>query len=263
MAVRFGREEEWTDFARRRARFLEHWPWFERAIDVVFARSFESQTPLDRTVFALGRVGVQEFSDIILLCGNGAGLGAIKLLRPLFERTITMMYLIRNPGAVANFLDRHYVDRHKSLHHMRTGGVDVSLRFSDEELKTIEADYQRVRDRYLEPLCKKCGTTRDFGSWSRMNLADMAAAVELKQYLTLAHYPTLQLHSTVTALLTTLDYTDAGLRVRDEAQRLEADHALTGAHGCLVIILLEQSRHFGLPLDEAEMLKHYQESWSS
>jgi hypothetical protein len=53
--------------------------------------------PEDRTVFVLGRLCMEDFFEIIQLAGNGYGFGALKLVRSLYERAVTMAFLSGQP----------------------------------------------------------------------------------------------------------------------------------------------------------------------
>ena len=47
----------------------------------VFLRTVKSDKPSDRVGFFLGRICVEDFNEILLLAGNGSGIGALKVLR--------------------------------------------------------------------------------------------------------------------------------------------------------------------------------------
>src|SRR5712691_5867698 len=50
----------------------------------VFLRTMRSNKPADRLGFHLGRICVEDFSEIFLLAGNGHGIGALKILRGMY-----------------------------------------------------------------------------------------------------------------------------------------------------------------------------------
>jgi hypothetical protein len=47
---------------------------------------------------------------IVLLATHGYGIGAMKLLRPLYERVVSALYLMDHPDEVRDFAD--YADIH-------------------------------------------------------------------------------------------------------------------------------------------------------
>jgi hypothetical protein len=52
---------------------------------------------------------------LLLLAGNGCGLGAQKLLRGLYERAVTAAHLIQHLDEVEAYLNYHRVAQHKLL----------------------------------------------------------------------------------------------------------------------------------------------------
>jgi hypothetical protein len=58
----------------------------------VFLRKMQSDKPADRVGFYLGRICVEDFSEIFVLAGNGHGVGALKILRGMYERAVTSAY---------------------------------------------------------------------------------------------------------------------------------------------------------------------------
>jgi hypothetical protein len=165
-------------------------------MDEVVSRRFATDNVADKVVFFLGGLAVEDFVEILLNAGNGYGVAALKLLRPMFERVITMMHLIRHPEEVQDFLDYHHVHLRKTVNHIKAAGDDPAKYFSAEQLTEIETNYQAVKPRFLEEICKRCGTTRDGMSWTKTDLATMARNVGLgPYYVALCYFPTLQLHT--------------------------------------------------------------------
>ena len=153
-------------------------------------------------MFLLGRLIVEDFCEVVHAASDGYGAAATKLLRPMFEGVVTMMWLIRHPEDLADFVDYHYVHVRKTMRHFTDAGGDPGRRHGAAELTEIEKRYKAVRGRYLEVLCKKCNKTRDQGSWTKRDLASMARAVGLGEaYLAAGYMSTLQLHATVQKIL--------------------------------------------------------------
>lgn len=260
--VRFGLEPEWESFEERQPRFVFRFPELQRVLDAAVSRQLESTDKADRLIFFLGRLAVEDFVEIVLNVGNGYGVAALKLLRSLSERTITMMYLIRNPGEAENFLDHEHVQRRKIVSHIKAGGADPRDYFGAKELKEIESNYAAVKAKFLEPVCKKCGTTRPGISWTKVDLATMARKVGLGQsYVGLCYFPTLQIHATASALALRMEEMPGGVTFKPQAQRDEADAAIHGAHMCISLVLEEHIAYFKLPLSIDHIRAIYHDCW--
>lgn len=67
--------------------------------------AFENRMAADRVVFYLGRVAVEDFVEIVVLSGNGLGFGAYKILRGMYERVVTAMYIAKHPAEARVFVE--------------------------------------------------------------------------------------------------------------------------------------------------------------
>jgi hypothetical protein len=250
----FGIPDEWQDFERRHQLLLDKvLPPLMDACNQMVSRRMESQGLHDIVVFLLGRHVPEDFTEIMLLCANGYGTAAVRLLRPMYERVVTMMYLIGNPEKAQDFVDWLLVEKRKTLNLLRDEGGDPAKYFTPEELAQIEADYDRVKARF----------PKRQNSWSRLDLKSMARKVGIgNMYVSLCHWPTFQVHTTLIGMMARVDATAGSVGFRVGAQREDADRALLGAHTCLLLALDSLSRHFGLPIEKGEQLvPMYKEYW--
>src|SRR5437016_14045525 len=105
------------------AEFTSRYPVVLRALDAMaggFAglmHQFEQQvdSEVNTILFLLFSASWREFEEILVLALNGYGSGAMKLLRALYERTVTTQYLMRFPDKVRTFSDFSHVHWHKLL----------------------------------------------------------------------------------------------------------------------------------------------------
>ncbi len=67
---------------------------------------------LEIAVFGLAHQAADDFYDVVLLGTHGYGIGAQKLLRPLYERVVSALYLIEHPDEVQYFNDYADIARH-------------------------------------------------------------------------------------------------------------------------------------------------------
>ena len=249
----FGVPVEQEAFVARYSAFFETLHRLKELCERVFLRQIEPQEPAQSVVFMLGRATVEDFHEILLLGPNGYGIGALKLARAMFERVVTMLYLSSHPEEVADFLDYYWVHRWRMINHARDTGIDLGERVGDQEITRASAEYDRVKGKYEETICAKCGTKRVRYSWSRKDLRTMAIEVGLGPTYTMAYFwPTLLYHTTAVGMEIRLHETDGGISFRWEAQRQEAGQALAVAHVCLAMALETANRALNLGLD-AEM----------
>jgi hypothetical protein len=112
----FGSEEEWKRFNKQFPVFVEKYPAIEAVRDKVFHRKSEG-TLFDVAMFAFGRVCSEDFQQAFILCGNGFGIGALQLVRGMYERHVTAAYLLKHPDQLDRFLEYDKVQRGKGLIH--------------------------------------------------------------------------------------------------------------------------------------------------
>lgn len=255
--VAFGFPEEWVDFKKRNPAFHRIVPALSETIQKVFGRSETLRGTADKVIFNLGNVCAEDFLEIFLLCANGYGIGGMKLLRGLYERAVTVGYLVNQPSEAEAFLAYGDVHRGKQLNHARKV-FDMANLLKPELIREIDEGYQAAKPKFQETLCEKCGTTRDMASWTKLSteaLAHKANPPGTKKgieqlYLPCFFDPTMQVHATVFSLISRFDPTKEGISFDTGPQRAKADLTMMSAHNVLLAVMEMQNRHFKLGMDD-------------
>jgi hypothetical protein len=239
----FGFQREWEDFHKRQALFLERFPHLSEALSTAFLRTAHLSEAIDKFVFMYGRLCCEDFSEVLLLCGNGYGHGATKLVRTLYERAVTLRYLHDNPEHLDDFFDFHHVSQHKLMVNIKETMGDI---FAEEVSVEVEKRYQELKEKFMVTDCKKCKTKKPNHTWSKLDFVAMAKKTELGKLIGPGYYiPLRQAHSTVASLLSRLEETESGgVGFIPTAQRGPADHALTVAHNIILRVLDVQEERF-------------------
>jgi hypothetical protein len=242
----FGDETEWDDFDRRNPEFAHRVVNLVHAIQLAFA-TLTLQEPIDKVLFHLNRLCAEDFSEILLLCGNGYGIGAEKLLRGMYERAVTATYLHDNPSEVDNFLEYHKISAYKLMNAtIETLGDPFSL----EQKREIEVDFEDAKPLFMITSCAKCGEKRLNHTWTKLDFVSMAKHCgALAKLLVPAYYMGVREgHSSINAIFSRLDPGAAasgeGLVFDGSSQRKRADTALLTAHKILLMVLDLQKSHF-------------------
>ena len=239
-----GFEDEWQDFRARNAVFFER---FQNLVDALTTAFFLPTHFTDRDdmfIFTYGRLCVEDFFEILLLCGNGYGYGAVKLIRGLYERAVTLHYLHDHPTEIDDFVDFHLVSNRKLMIACReTMGSDL---FSEEDVARIEAEYKQVKNKFEVTVCETCGTKRVGHHWSKLDFVSMAKKTNLGQFIVPGYYlPLAQAHATPSALFSRLKEVEGGaLSFNDVAQRGPSDKALRLSHNIMLDVLQVQVERF-------------------
>jgi len=243
----YGYPQEWAAFSQSHQEFLNRFKNIEKAIEVAFQRIHQTTHPLEKTIYFQGRLIVEDFMEILLLCGNGYGIGAQKLVRGMYERAVSARYLMNHPEEVHNFLDFHRVTEYKFLIAIEQSmGLDV---FSSEQAAKIRSDYESVKAQFTVSDCKGCGTSKMNHTWSKADVVSMARKTKnLWPFILPGYYmPMREAHSTVGAIFSRIDpesaKKDEGLIFDGELQRDRAHTALFTAH-LILLDALELQREF-------------------
>jgi hypothetical protein len=119
---------------------------------------------------------VPNFDDIMLLCCHDRCWRALKLLRVLFERTVTLKYIAQNPAEAEAFIAFDAFDCQQVLSAIvqRYG-----LKAKPETLQRIEAAAKAVRVRFKQEGCSVCGMRKQIG-WTPRSSQELAEKVGLQ-----------------------------------------------------------------------------------
>jgi Family of unknown function (DUF5677) len=232
--VRFGFPEEWDAFSRRNQKFLELFPSLQAAFDKHLIRTAADTTVPDRIILLLGRHCLEDFMEVMLLAGNGYGVGALKIVRGLYERAVTIAYLVENPDQTDDFVDYARVERFKAV----SAWVEANPKDAKglKVMRGVRARYDEVKERF-----------RDKKTWSGIDFVSMARATgSLGKLLVEAYYqPLAHAHGTAQALVSRLEMSEErGFEFVGDAQTDEADSALLLAHKIMIYVLGAQLDHF-------------------
>jgi hypothetical protein len=222
-----------------------------RRLELVQGKPISVQT----AVFALGHQVADDFFDILLLAVHGYGMGAVKVLRPLYERVVTALYLIKYPDQVSVFNAYGDINVGKFIRRARRDGLDLSGAPADW-LAEVDKAYEAA----VPMFTGRKGRVR--GSWTALSLEALAKEVGLeKLYGPCALWPTMQIHSTRAGLDARLQPAGQDMLFTHEPQPDHADYALKHAHDLTLYLLSALNEYFGWGLDIRTLAHDYLNCW--
>jgi hypothetical protein len=176
-----GWPEQAAAFKKRNQLFVDRLERLRETFDTILNREFTTEARIDSLVFIAGYMSVDDFMEILVMCGNGEAYGAVKLLRSMFERVVTLAYLQQHPDELDHYLNYYWIDQHKLINAVettfKTGLVDPARKQEADE------NYKKFKDDYKMTLCKECGTTRPAISWTPKDILTMAKEVGLADFI--------------------------------------------------------------------------------
>ncbi len=274
MKLTFGNYEAWQWFNEQFPCFVGIHPALQQLRDKIFVGKFAVRPhPADHIIFGLGRVCVEDFEQILNLCGNGFGIGALQMVRSLYERQITAAFISKYPDEVDAFTDYDTIHTRKLVEQFKTVYKNdpeiLNGIVSQEEQARIEDQFKAVKKRFMKTKCEACDTKELMFSWHALDVGAMAGKGQqpaLKDFYPYTYFlPLLMSHSTFKSVDARVVFRDDGSwSFESEGQRREIKKALVFAHHLLIHVFDLQNKHFKLGLDEdiARCEKDYLECWA-
>ena len=223
-------------------------------INLAFTRTHVMADHIDKFVYFYGNLVAEDFMELFLMAVNGYGFGAMKLLRSMYEHTVTLKYLHDNPDELQAFFEFDAVQQHRLIKQIIDTFGEGAL--SRETVAATEQDYAQVKDKFMVKSCKskECSEQRIGSTWSKLDFVSMAKRAGVIGSVIVPGYyvPLRHAHSTLRAMTERLEMGDGQMGFRRESQPKEADEALMTGHNCLLLALEVQKDRFNVPgLEEA------------
>ncbi len=216
---------------------------------------FEDKVMADRLVFYLGRTAADDFGELLILSVNGYGIGALKILRGMYERIVTAAYIAKNPSEARVFVEDDAIKKWKLWREYVTVMPKLKTRYAEEQVRELEERCNRIRAKRKEDICAKCGQPKTQEAWTRVTMPEMAKRAHSGLsdiYGSCYLEPTFHLHPTAYGLGTRLRQTEEGGYTFNATTEMEAHRAVVLGHNLILRLLGLQNEYFALGL-EAEI----------
>jgi hypothetical protein len=277
LPIAIGSYEEQKRFIERNTGFLHEYPQLNELSKKVFLRSlknpdrreverlrklpeddpaviaFEDKMSADRIIFYVGRMAVDDFGEILTLAGNGRGFGAYKIVRSMYERIVTALYIEKNPAEARTFAESSAITKLNYLKRTFEASPESRSRFSDEFMATIERDAGAAQAKRKQSICSKCRQPITQEAWTRVSLDVMAKTAEPALEVLYPQFyleGTAQSHANMFGIERRLIRKKGGGITYKETSEGEARFAVHLGHHLMVRLLAMQNRYFSLGLDD-------------
>lgn len=237
ISFEFGRPEERSYFTKSYHRFLGCLENLHIALNTVFIKEDTYLKNAEIVMDTLCKICADDFNEILLLCANGFGNGALKILRGMYEKIVVARYFHLHPEEVNSFWNYHT--------------VKLSKLKLDDILQKVDPNGEKLNQ--FKVARKPGGRKRLQSSWSTVDFAKMAEEVKLDKHLRNAyHYPLEFAHPSVTSILALWERTNGQLTIKEnEPQRRTAKTAIIMAHYLLLEVLRLQIEHYDLNVEDS------------
>jgi hypothetical protein len=230
-------------FAARNWQFLAALPKLLETADKCFGRDPRPKDARERICFWLGHTCRQDFLEIVFLAVNGYGAGATKILRSLYERAVTVAYLIQKPDKVERFLQFAAIQENRAvqatLRLVPQQKIDSAMN-PENTVAEVHKRYEQYKGTFKATACEVCGVKTP-PSWD-IDLVSMIRQVgePYESVFVLAYTnPNFQIHATL-----------ASASPHDEdREEKDAKTALLVATELFLAAIRSQNTLFSLGLD--------------
>jgi len=252
-SVMYGYPEECASFSARHPLWEEMMANLVKALDIAFTRVQTTDSNSDRFVYFFGRVISEDFMEITLISQHGYGVAASKLVRSMYEFTVTLEYLHKHPEEADTFMNYHLVQKDKLLSRIiEIFGENIIDAKTTAEVRKKAAD---IKGDFMIPVCDHPGAkTRLNHTWNKLDFVSMAKTTgELGDLIIPGYYlPLRHAHPTFGGFVERLEIVNGTMSLKSESQTEIADSSLMTAHNCILFMLTVQKDHFELgALEEA------------
>jgi hypothetical protein len=166
-------------------------------------RSFAPRKPRSRLEDVCHRLAITcryDFLEIIFMAINGHSIGGTKLLRGLYERAVTLAYILKYPEKVNRFVEYGAINEYKIVAQARKlfSDEEINAAFRQNSIETVQANYEKYKAAFLRGAGKKVSSSWDVDFASQVrDLGSPFAEYYLSAYL----LPTNHVHATLTSVM--------------------------------------------------------------
>lgn len=208
-----------------------------------FGRDPHPKDPLENICFWLGHTCRYDFLEVVFLAINGYGAGATKILRSLYERAVTIEYLVANPSKVDRFIQFAAIQENRAmeaaLKQVLQDQIDAAMG-PGNTVAEIRKRYEQYKGNFKATACPVCGVKTP-PSWD-VDLVSMVQRVgePYKRVFILAYTnPNFRIHATLAS---------AQPHGEDQEEH-EAETAVVVATELFLAVIRSQNALFSLKLD--------------
>ncbi len=223
--------DSYADFAAWVASDFSEFFAAHREIEAAVANIFQYPAP-DRAKALcqhLAKMVANSFSAVVLLGSHGFGSEAMKLVRSMFEASITLAHLSRHPEDADDYFEYYWVVQHHRLKYTQKhtpNSADLEM------VDRVAGEFARVSPRFLGP--KK--TPRS--TWSKQSLAQLAEGVgRSHEYDLLYRFGSDIQHAGIAGLFAQLDPEPGVIDADIAPSHKWVKEAFTNAHLQIVVTL--------------------------
>jgi hypothetical protein len=205
MDFEFGETSHSYAFLKRNPKFLSAFIQIVGISNKFFDRPHQPNNLTEDVCFNLAHTCREDFCEISFLVLNGYGIAGSKLLRGLYERAVSIAYLMKNPDKARRFLDFAAVQENKAMKRALAviSEEEFDKDFAPKSVKRIRDSFAAVKEQFQVTACEVCQTKRPSATWDIdfSSMVDKVGPAYKQYYIAAYEIPNFQLHATLASAL--------------------------------------------------------------
>ncbi len=203
-----------------------------------FGRASGARNHAEDVCFSLGHTCREDYIEVLFMASSGYGIGALKLLRGLYERAVTLAYIAKHPDQVERYINFTPIQELRALKAALT--IVTEKEFDETIGATTTAAQIREAHERIRPEFRG----RQL-SWLPLHeIVKDVGGPYAHHYPGSYTIPNFKVHAT---LASAFDGTPEDVRAERNVQN--ADFALLSATALFLLVIREQNTMFHLGLD--------------
>jgi hypothetical protein len=222
--------DTWDEFVKEHAQFPDlMWKWIRLSQSLLKASHICEGDDLGFLIFGFMMASLVDLNDILTLAHNKSRSGSAKILRSIYERTVTMKYLAANPSDVPKFIGYQSIDWQQVIDQCES---KIGHGLEEPARSNLANAAREARREYRNEVCPEC-RMRKQTDWTPKSIRERAELTGLAHmhYFGFIH-PTKLMHTTFYG---TMEFMKSGPPIHN---------ILNTAHELLVQSILIHRRHF-------------------
>jgi hypothetical protein len=149
--------------------------WLRRLTSLVIHTHPQDNDLVGRLIVNFINACLPDINDFMTLTHADSHHGALKILRSLYERTVTLKYIAANPSEAEKFMDFDAIDWDQVLVEIEklTG-----FGLTEPSRTNLKKRTEKARQEFKQAPCPQCGMRKQT-SWTKLTAKDMASRVDM------------------------------------------------------------------------------------
>src|ERR1035438_2969305 len=177
MEFEFGQSRQAEAFSGRHPDFWQAFESLMKVSDKCFGRTCHYKNRAEDICFSLGQTCRNDYLEIVFLAVHGFNVGAMKLMRGLYERAVVRAYIIKNPEKVMRFIRFGAIQDYKAMRGALETGVSQedfnATMTSENSVEKITERRNEVKAEFEATACDVCGMETPV-SWEKLSVGATA-----------------------------------------------------------------------------------------